>query len=76
MAPPLLNPYEEEQQVVISRILGTVEKLNESMLEANRAIEQVNAYNASTSEIVELWVSYMRNVQWNLQSTQQMQEPM
>ncbi|GAA5986051.1 hypothetical protein JCM5350_005513 [Sporobolomyces pararoseus] len=76
MAPPLLNPYEEEQQVIISRILGTVEKLNESMLEANRAIEQVNAYNASTSEITELWVSYMRNVQWNLQSTKQMQEPM
>ncbi|GAA5965379.1 hypothetical protein JCM3765_004877 [Sporobolomyces pararoseus] len=76
MAPPLLNPYEEEQQVIISRILGTVEKLNESMLEANRAIEQVNAYNASTSEITELWVSYMRNVQWNLQSTKQMQDPM
>ncbi|GAA6059050.1 hypothetical protein JCM10212_001275 [Sporobolomyces blumeae] len=75
MAPPLLNPYEEEQQVVISRILGTVEKLNESMLEANRSIEQVNAYNASTSEIVELWVSYMRNVQWNLQSMQQLHEP-
>ncbi|GAA6006991.1 hypothetical protein JCM10207_009163 [Rhodosporidiobolus poonsookiae] len=62
------NPYEESQQVQISRILGTVEKLNESMLELNRSIEQVNAYNASTAEIVELWASYMRNVQWNLKS--------
>ncbi|GAA6016678.1 hypothetical protein JCM11491_000204 [Sporobolomyces phaffii] len=59
-----------------SPILGTVEKLNESMLEANRAIEQVNAYNASTSEVTELWTSYMRNVAWNLQSTQTMQDPL
>ncbi|BGO91583.1 hypothetical protein NBRC10512_008029 [Rhodotorula toruloides] len=69
------NPYEEEQQVVISRILGTVEKLNESMLELNRSIEQVNAYNASTAEIVELWTSYMRNVQWNLQSQKTLHPP-
>jgi len=37
--------------------------------------QQVNAYNASTSEIVELWVSYMRNVKWNLQTMGQTQDP-
>ncbi|GAA5850549.1 hypothetical protein JCM8547_001910 [Rhodosporidiobolus lusitaniae] len=69
------NPYEEEQQAVLSRILGNVDKLNESMLELNRAIERVNAKNASTAEIVELWTSYMRNVQWNLQSQKALHPP-
>ncbi|GAA5886133.1 hypothetical protein JCM6882_004276 [Rhodosporidiobolus microsporus] len=69
------NPYEEEQEAILSRILGTVEKLNESMLELNRSIEQVNAYNSSTAEVVELWTSYMRNVQWNLQSQKALHPP-
>ncbi|BGP16433.1 hypothetical protein JCM10213_004011 [Rhodosporidiobolus nylandii] len=69
------NPYEEEQQAILSRIIGTVGKLNEGMVELNKAIEEVNAYNASTAEVVELWTSYMRNVQWNLQSQKSLHPP-
>lgn len=38
-------------------------------------LQQVNAYNASTAEIVELWTTYMRNVQWNLQSQKTLHPP-
>ncbi|BGP55637.1 hypothetical protein JCM8202_004898 [Rhodotorula sphaerocarpa] len=69
------NPYEEEQVVIISRILGRVEKMNESMLELNRSIEQVNNYNASTAEVVELWSTYMRNVTWNLTAQNELHPP-
>ncbi|GAA6038183.1 hypothetical protein JCM8097_005782 [Rhodosporidiobolus ruineniae] len=69
------NPYEEQQEAVLSRILGTVDKLNESMLELNKEIQNVNGYNASTAEVVELWTSYMRNVQWNLQSQKALHPP-
>lgn len=32
------NPYEEEQQKILGRIVGTLEKLNESMLALNHAV--------------------------------------
>ncbi|BGP40237.1 hypothetical protein JCM10450v2_004217 [Rhodotorula kratochvilovae] len=69
------NPYEEEQEVIIARILGTVGKLNESMELLNQEVAQVNAFNAQTSEVAELWASYMRNVQWNLQSQKTLHPP-
>ncbi|POY74565.1 hypothetical protein BMF94_2326 [Rhodotorula taiwanensis] len=69
------NPYEEEQVVIISRILGRVEKMNESMLELNRSVEQVNNYNVSIAEVVELWSTYMRNVSWNLQAQNELHPP-
>ncbi|TNY22139.1 DASH complex subunit dad4 [Rhodotorula diobovata] len=69
------NPYEEEQEVIIARILGTVGKLNESMQLLNDQVAQVNAFNLSTSEVAELWASYMRNVQWNLQSQKTLHPP-
>lgn len=37
--------------------------------------QQVNAFNLSTSEVAELWASYMRNVQWNLQSQKTLHPP-
>ncbi|GAA5822216.1 hypothetical protein JCM3770_005854 [Rhodotorula araucariae] len=69
------NPYEEEQELIIARILGTVGKLNESMELLNQQVAHVNAFNAQTSEVAELWASYMRNVQWNLQSQQTLRPP-
>lgn len=32
------NPYEQEQQKILSRIVTTLEKLNESMLALNHAV--------------------------------------
>ncbi|KAL8281083.1 hypothetical protein RQP46_006441 [Phenoliferia psychrophenolica] len=62
------NPYSAQQTTIITRILSTVEKLNESMLELNRAVEQTNVYNSATAEVVELWTQYLNNVRFNLSS--------
>ncbi|GAA5983428.1 hypothetical protein JCM10908_000283 [Rhodotorula pacifica] len=69
------DPYQQEQEVILSRIIGRVEKINESMLELNRSIEQVNGYNASIAEVTELWSTYMRNVTWNLKSQNELHPP-
>ncbi|GAA5875689.1 hypothetical protein JCM3774_002582 [Rhodotorula dairenensis] len=69
------DPYQAEQEVIISRIIGRVEKINESMLELNRSIEQVNGYNASIAEVTELWSTYMRNVTWNLKNQNELHPP-
>lgn len=37
------NPYEQEQQRVLSRIVTTLEKLNESVLALNHAVAVSNA---------------------------------
>ncbi|GAA5959375.1 hypothetical protein JCM8115_000092 [Rhodotorula mucilaginosa] len=69
------DPYQEEQEIILSRIIGRVEKINESMLELNRSIEQVNGYNASIAEVTELWSTYMRNVTWNLKNQNELHPP-
>ncbi|TKA56901.1 hypothetical protein B0A53_01302 [Rhodotorula sp. CCFEE 5036] len=69
------DPYQEEQEIILSRIIGRVEKINESMLELNRSIEQVNGYNASVAEVTELWSTYMRNVTWNLKNQNELHPP-
>jgi hypothetical protein len=43
--------------------------MNESMLELNRAIQQINIYNSNIAEVVELWSTYSRNVRYNLEVT-------
>lgn len=32
-------------------------------------------YNASSTEVVELWETYARNLRYNLESTKELQEP-
>ncbi|SCV71985.1 BQ2448_4679 [Microbotryum intermedium] len=79
------NPYEEQQQATIARILSTVAKLNESMLHLNRSIsannpdlalpkQETNTYNVKVSETVELWTSLQRGTRHNLESTGGMHE--
>lgn len=38
-------------------------------------LQEINVYNASTTEVVELWETYARNVRYNLESTKELQEP-
>lgn len=65
----ILISYEEEEVLILNRIIGNVEKMNESMLELNRAIQQINIYNSNIAEVVELWSTYSRNVRYNLEVT-------
>lgn len=37
--------------------------------------QQVNNYNVSIAEVVELWSTYMRNVSWNLQAQNELHPP-
>ncbi|GAA5897137.1 hypothetical protein JCM8208_003738 [Rhodotorula glutinis] len=69
------NPYEEEQELIIGRILGTVGKLNESMELLNDAVAKTNDQMQQTTEVSELWHAYMRNVQWNLTTHKTLHPP-
>ncbi|KDE08945.1 hypothetical protein MVLG_01035 [Microbotryum lychnidis-dioicae p1A1 Lamole] len=69
------NPYEEQQQATIARILSTVAKLNESMIHLNSAISETNTYNVKVTETVELWTSLQRGTRHNLESTGELHEP-
>jgi hypothetical protein len=37
--------------------------------------QETNVYNSNVSEIVELWTTYTRNVRFNLESTNTLEEP-
>jgi hypothetical protein len=45
------NPYEAEQGKVLSRIVGTLEKLNESMLALNHAVAVRNQLQTQPSKL-------------------------
>ncbi|SCZ88546.1 BZ3500_MvSof-1268-A1-R1_Chr2-1g04481 [Microbotryum saponariae] len=53
------NPYEEQQQATIARILST----------------ETNTYNVKVTETVELWTSLQRGTRHNLESTGELHEP-
>ena len=55
---------------------GIQEKLSEGMLALNKAIIQTNVYNSSVSEVVELWTNYLRNMRFNLESAQALEDPL
>jgi len=69
------NPYEEQQTVLLGRIIGNVEKLNEAMLELNRALAEINAHNSNITVVTDMWTHYTRNVLFNLESTESLRPP-
>lgn len=39
-----------------------------------RFLQQTNVYNSSVSEVVELWTNYLRNMRFNLESAQALED--
>ncbi|KAM0753111.1 hypothetical protein T439DRAFT_323739 [Meredithblackwellia eburnea MCA 4105] len=59
------NPHHTQQTAILTRIIGNIEKVNESMLALNNSVSETNVYNAKTAEVVELWTQYMENIKFN-----------
>lgn len=63
------NPLEELQSVLLSRMIGNIDKLNEGFLEFIKSLQQINSFNYESNQLISLWISYYRNVKFNLEAS-------
>ncbi|WFD44214.1 hypothetical protein MPSI1_002880 [Malassezia psittaci] len=68
MAPPIENPYEERQTLLLERIIKNVDLLDEALQELNRSVAEINNQNQETTIVAEMWNGYHRNVEFNLKN--------
>ncbi|KAI3624096.1 hypothetical protein GLX27_002870 [Malassezia furfur] len=68
MAPPIENPYEERQTLLLERIIKNVDLLDEALQELNRSVAEINNQNQEITIVAEMWNGYHRNVEFNLQN--------
>ena len=49
------NPHEERQALLLERIIKNVDLVNDALVEMNRSLQEVNAYNTKVTVVGELW---------------------
>ncbi|KAJ1820527.1 hypothetical protein IWW57_005586 [Coemansia sp. S610] len=69
------NPYDEQQTQILARITNNVVKLNETLLELNQKIEEINGMNSDLVEYSNIWNHYQRNANLYLASTNSLEPP-
>ncbi|RHZ64112.1 hypothetical protein Glove_326g187 [Diversispora epigaea] len=70
------NPHEEQQKMLLGRIVSNVKKLNEVLEDMNSRIQEINEYNRDIVILSQFWSNYSRNATFNLESMQKLMEPM
>lgn len=70
------NPYEKVQSNILSRIIGNVERLNESVVILNQELRRVNSKNKNLELMSQMCENYRESVDFQLQATSKKQEPL
>ncbi|ODV80270.1 uncharacterized protein CANTADRAFT_25920 [Suhomyces tanzawaensis NRRL Y-17324] len=53
-----------------------MENLNESVVTVNKCLQEVARHNLDTEVLAQMWESYLRNAEFNLEATGQKKEPL
>jgi len=69
------SPHEAQQSLLLARIIGNVEKLNEAVKELNSRIREINAANLEAELFSHMWQNYQSFVEMNLEETGNLQPP-
>ncbi|KAF9973008.1 hypothetical protein BGZ73_003785 [Actinomortierella ambigua] len=70
-----MNPHQEQQAALLNRIAHNVDKLNESLEQVNAKLESVNEKNQPTVVLSQVWHTFTKNVQFNLEGLGGLQPP-
>jgi DASH complex subunit DAD4 len=57
------NPHEERQALLLERIIKNVNLVNDALVEMNRSLQEVNAYNTKVTVVGELWEGVSMNAE-------------
>ncbi|OAA54258.1 DASH complex subunit DAD4 [Niveomyces insectorum RCEF 264] len=68
-------PHEHQQNLLLSRIITNVEKLNEAVMVMNKALQDINVQNMDMELVAQMFKNYRSNVLFHLEATDKLAEP-
>ncbi|EXJ55808.1 hypothetical protein A1O7_08738, partial [Cladophialophora yegresii CBS 114405] len=63
------SPHEQQQTLLLSRIITNIEKLNEAVMMMNRNLQEVNIQNMNVELVAQMFKNYQSNVLFHLEGT-------
>jgi len=70
------SPHEQQQTLLLSRIITNIEKLNEAVMMMNRNLQEVNIQNMNVELVAQMFKNYQSNVLFHLEATENLKEPL
>ncbi|PMD46521.1 hypothetical protein L207DRAFT_577375 [Hyaloscypha variabilis F] len=68
-------PHEHQQNLLLSRIITNVEKLNEAIMLLNKSLQEINIQNMNVELVAQMFKNYQSNVLFHLEATDSLKEP-
>ncbi|KIH88547.1 mitochondrial outer membrane protein [Sporothrix brasiliensis 5110] len=62
------SPHEHQQNLLLSRIITNVEKLNEAVMVMNKALQDINIQNMDVELVAQMFKNYRSNVLFHLEA--------
>ncbi|KFY12708.1 hypothetical protein V491_06691 [Pseudogymnoascus sp. VKM F-3775] len=69
------SPHEHQQNLLLSRIITNVEKLNEAIVLLNKSLQEINIQNMNVELVAQMFKNYQSNVLFHLEATDSLKEP-
>ncbi|RFU75222.1 dash complex subunit dad4 [Trichoderma arundinaceum] len=69
------SPHEHQQNLLLSRIITNVEKLNEAIVVMNRSLQEINVQNMNVELVAQMFKNYQSNVLFHLEATDNLKPP-
>ncbi|KAK5660270.1 hypothetical protein OQA88_12810 [Cercophora sp. LCS_1] len=69
------SPHEHQQNLLLSRIITNVEKLNEAIVVMNRTLQDINIQNMNIELVAQMFKNYQSNVLFHLEATDNLKDP-
>ncbi|OCT45041.1 DASH complex subunit dad4 [Cladophialophora carrionii] len=70
------SPHEQQQALLLSRIIANIEKLNEAVMMMNRNLQEVNIQNMNVELVAQMFKNYQSNVLFHLEATENLKDPL
>ncbi|RDW67317.1 DASH complex subunit DAD4 [Aspergillus mulundensis] len=61
------NPHEQQQTLLLSRIIENVQKLNEAVMEMNQRLQAANIQTMDVELVAQMFKNYQSNVLFHLE---------
>jgi len=69
------SPHEQQQSLLLSRIITNIEKLNEAVAMMNKNLQEVNIQNMNVELAAQMFKNYQSNVLFHLEATENLRDP-
>ncbi|KAF7559070.1 hypothetical protein G7046_g5084 [Stylonectria norvegica] len=73
--PTTESPHEHQQNLLLSRIITNVEKLNEAVVIMNKSLQEINIQNMNVELVAQMFKNYQSNVLFHLEATGNLKSP-